>query len=58
MDCERYLWVYLGEQRGIGESILILPIDPLADLGQDRGEAWLRSCSFQSGAPPAVRGTW
>jgi hypothetical protein len=32
MDCERYLWSYLGEQRGTGESVVIPPIDPLADL--------------------------
>ena len=32
MDCERYLWALLGEPRGLGESIIIPPIDPLADL--------------------------
>ena len=35
MDCERYLWSYLGEQRGTGESVIIPPYDPLADLSWD-----------------------
>jgi len=32
MDCERYLWALLGEQRGLGESVIIPAIDPLSDL--------------------------
>ena len=32
MDCERYLWALLGEPRGLGESVIIPAIDPLADL--------------------------
>jgi len=32
MDCERYLWAWLGEQRGLGESIIIPGFDPLSDL--------------------------
>jgi hypothetical protein len=32
MDCERYLWSYLGEQHSLGKSVVIPPIDPLADL--------------------------
>ena len=33
MDCERYLWSYLGERRGLGESVVIPPYDPIAHLG-------------------------
>ncbi len=32
MDCERYLWALLGEQRGLGESVVVPPYDPLSDL--------------------------
>jgi len=32
MDCERYIWSYLGEQRGEGLSVVIPPRDPLDDL--------------------------
>ena len=35
MDCERYLWSYLGEQRGLGISFVIPPYDPISDLRFD-----------------------
>ena len=35
MDCERYLWSYLGEQRGAGKSAIIPPKDPCERKGWD-----------------------
>ena len=35
MDCERYLWSYLGEQHGAGESVVVPPVDPFNDLSWD-----------------------
>ena len=32
MDCERYIWSYLGEQRGEGKSVVIPPRDPLDNM--------------------------
>jgi hypothetical protein len=35
MDCERYLWSYLGERRGSGESVVVPPIDRFNDRSWD-----------------------